>query len=178
MPIGISHAPDGVRDAYCGMPRRLLPQVRTMTGAKPAPTVVTHAGAPANASPLRAQECSESGQSPVGHTHRVLVSLVRSYITLVSSEWPAVCRRDPDFSVETAHNYGLGLIRMLAEFQVANGLDDRISVQLALELSEAKRQAERRVREPLPSTTEPKPSGARWRRGYRRPSAAARSASA
>ena len=101
-------------------------------------------------------------------THHVLVSLVRSYITLVSSEWPAVCRRDPDFSVETAHNYGLGLIRMLAEFQVANGLDDRMSVQLALELSEAKRCAERRVREPVASTAEPKPRGARWRRGYRR----------
>lgn len=118
------------------------------------------------------------GPTPVAHTHEVLVSLVRSYITLVSSEWPAVCRRDPDFSVETAHNYGLGLIRMLAEFQVANGLDDRSSVQLALELSEAKRQAERRVREPMPSTSEPKPSGPRWRRGYRRASGAAKSSSA
>jgi len=57
---------------------------------------------------------------------------------------------------------------MLAEFQVANGLDDRVSVQLALELSEAKRCAEKRVREPLPSTAEPKPTGAKWRRGYRR----------
>jgi hypothetical protein len=114
----------------------------------------------------------------VTRTHAVLVSLVRSYITLVSSEWPAVCRRDPDFSVETAHNYGLGLIRMLAEFQVANGLDDRMSVQLALELSEAKRQAERRVREPLPSTAEPKPSGPRWRRGYRRATGATKPSSA
>jgi hypothetical protein len=114
----------------------------------------------------------------VDRTHAVLVSLVRSYITLVDSEWPAVCRRDPDFSVETAHNYGLGLIRMLAEFQVANGLDDRMSVQLALELSEAKRQAERRVREPLPSTAEPKPSGSRWRRGYRRASSASKPSSA
>jgi len=114
----------------------------------------------------------------VARTHAVLVSLVRSYITLVSSEWPAVCRRDPDFSVETAHNYGLGLIRMLAEFQVANGLDDRMSVQLALELSEAKRQAGRRVREPLPSTAEPKPSGPRWRRGYRRAGSASKPSSA
>lgn len=111
-------------------------------------------------------------------THRVLVSLVRSYITLVRSEWPAVCRRDPDYSVETAHNYGLGLIRMLAEFQVTNGLDDRMSVQLALELSEAKRSAERRVREPLPSTAEPKPNGAKWRRGYRRASGSSRSVTA
>lgn len=111
---------------------------------------------------------SSVGEPSVQGTHRVLVSLVRSYITLVSSEWPAVCRRDPDFSVETAHNYGLGLIRMLAEFQVATGLDDRVSVQLALELSEAKRCAEKRVREPLPSTAEPKPTGAKWRRGYRR----------
>jgi hypothetical protein len=114
----------------------------------------------------------------VDRTHAVLVSLVRSYITLVSSEWPAVCRRDPDFSVETAHNYGLGLIRMLAEFQVANGLDDRTSVQLAIELSEAKRQAERRVREPMPSTSEPKPSGPRWRRGYRRASSTIKPSSA
>lgn len=118
------------------------------------------------------------GSSTVQETHRVLVSLVRSYITLVNSEWPAVCRRDPDFSVETAHNYGLGLIRMLAEFQVANGLDDRMSVQLALELSEAKRCAEKRVREPLPSTAEPKPNGAKWRRGYRRAGSPSRSASA
>ena len=112
----------------------------------------------------------------VRQTHKVLVSLVRSYITLVNSEWPAVCRRDPDFSVETAHNYGLGLIRMLAEFQVANGLDDRISVQLALELSEAKRQAGKRVREPVPSTAEPKPNGTKWRRGYRRAASGSRSA--
>lgn len=117
-------------------------------------------------------------ESSVRQTHKVLVSLVRSYITLVNSEWPAVCRRDPDFSVETAHNYGLGLIRMLAEYQVANGLDDRISVQLALELSEAKRQAEKRIREPVPSTAEPKPNGAKWRRGYRRAAGASRSASA
>jgi hypothetical protein len=116
--------------------------------------------------------------SSVHQTHKVLVSLVRSYITLVTSEWPTVCRRDPGFSVETAHNYGLGLIRMLAEFQVANGLDDRVSVHLALDLSEAKRQAERRVREPLPSTAEPKPNGAKWRRGYRRATSASRSASA
>jgi hypothetical protein len=121
---------------------------------------------------------SDRLSSSVHDTHRVLVSLVRSYITLVSSEWPAVCRRDPDFSVQTAHNYGLGLIRMLAEFQVANGLDDRMSVQLALELSEAKRCAEKRVREPLPSTAEPKPNGAKWRRGYRRAGAASRSANA
>lgn len=118
----------------------------------------------------------ETGPASVSDTHRVLVSLVRSYITLVSSEWPAVCRRDPDFSVETAHNYGLGLIRMLAEFQVVNGLDDRMSVQLALELSEAKRCAVRRVREPLVSTAEPKPNGAKWRRGYRRAGGASRSA--
>ena len=117
-------------------------------------------------------------QSPVAETHRVLVSLVRSYIALVRSEWPAVCRRDPDFSIETAHNYGLGLIRMLAEFQVANGLDDRMSVQLAIELSDAKRLAERRVREPAVSTAEPKPGGARWRRGYRRSSTSSRSATA
>lgn len=121
---------------------------------------------------------AESGQSTVGETHRVLVSLVRSYIALVRSEWPTVCRRDPDFSVETAHNYGLGLIRMLAEFQVANGLDDRTSVQLALELSDAKRCAERRVREPVASTAEPKPSGSKWRRGYRRAGSGSRSATA
>jgi hypothetical protein len=130
----------------------------------------------------QAPQCGHAGSNRLGpsvhDTHRVLLSLVRSYITLVSSEWPAVCRRDPDFSVETAHNYGLGLIRMLAEFQVANGLDDRMSVQLALELSEAKRCAEKRVREPLPSTAEPKPNGAKWRRGYRRAGAASRSANA
>lgn len=123
-------------------------------------------------------ETAGTADSSVQETHRVLVSLVRSYINLVSSEWPSVCRRDPDFSVETAHNYGLGLIRMLAEFQVANRLDDRLSVQLALELSEAKRCAGRRVREPLPSTAEPKPSGAKWRRGYRRASGASQSVSA
>lgn len=129
-------------------------------------------------SPERQHAGVGSEVTSVNETHRVLVSLVRSYINLVSSEWPAVCRRDPDFSVETAHNYGLGLIRMLAEFQVANGLDDRMSVQLALELSEAKRCAEKRVREPLPSTAEPKPNGAKWRRGYRRASGASRSVTA
>lgn len=122
--------------------------------------------------------CPAVPNGSVAETHRILVSLVRNYIALVSGEWPAVCRRDPDFSVETAHNYGLGLIRMLAEFQVASGIDDRVSVQLALELSEAKRNAERRVREPLPSTAEPKPGGPRWRRGYRRVGAASRPVSA
>jgi len=63
-----------------------------------------------HADELHARQASDRpGDSGVGEpsvqgTHRVLVSLVRSYITLVSSEWPAVCRRDPDFSVETAHN--------------------------------------------------------------------------
>lgn len=126
--------------------------------------------------PTLGSAAAEPGQSTVGETHRVLLSLVRSYIVLVRSEWPTVCRRDPDFSVETAHNYGLGLIRMLAEFQVANGLDDRMSVQLALELSEAKRCAEQRVREPATSTAEPKPSGSKWRRGYRRAGRSAPSA--
>ncbi len=142
--------------------RPLAPSVNAATAAPP-----QHEGAN-----------GDLAGSSVSQTHKVLVSLVRSYITLVNSEWPTVCRRDPDFSVETAHNYGLGLIRMLAEFQVANGLDDRISVQLALELSEAKRQAEKRVREPVPSTAEPKPNGAKWRRGYRRAAGASRSASA
>lgn len=118
---------------------------------------------------------SHGADSTSGQTHRVLVALVRSYISLVRSEWPAVCRRDPDFSVETAHNYGLGLIRMLAEFQVANGIDDRISVELALELSDAKHCAESRVREPVASTAEPKPGGAKWRRGYRRSTSGSRS---
>lgn len=149
-----------------------------MSAKPPAQTVVT----PVECAPAHpAQHQRAAGDrlgAPVHDTHRVLVSLVRSYITLVSSQWPAVCRRDPDFSVETAHNYGLGLIRMLAEFQVANGFDDRISIQLALELSEAKRCAEKRVREPLPSTAEPKPNGAKWRRGYRRASGASGSATA
>lgn len=115
--------------------------------------------------PLEA--CDHHGGA-VSRTHHVLVSLVRSYIRLVSSEWPSVCRRDPDFSVEAAHNYGLGLIRMLAEFQVANGMKDEMSVRLAVELSEAKRIAQRKIREPITASVEPKPSGSRWRRGYRK----------
>lgn len=141
-----------------------------MTKTSPSRPAVTQPAAASGAALQRDVSRGDSDLPPVPahETHRVLVQLVRSYITLVSSEWPAVCRRDPDFSVETAHNYGLGLIRMLAEFQVANGIDDGMSVQLALELSEAKRCAQRRVREPLPSTAEPKPNGAKWRRGYRR----------
>jgi len=141
------------------------------------PLTVSVPGTPSAASPSH-ERPPQGEDSTVGQTHRVLVALVRSYIALVRSDWPTVCRRDPDFSVETAHNYGLGLIRMLAEFQVANGIDDRISVELALELSEAKHCAESRVREPVASTAEPKPSGAKWRRGYRRSASGSRSMSA
>lgn len=152
---------------------RPLPKVHAMSDLPPRPTLSPHS----SRIPLGVAHgpAGDVAAEVPDETHRVLVSLVRSYITLVKSEWPAVCRRDPDFSVETAHNYGLGLIRMLAEYQVANGIDDRISVRLALELAEAKRCAERRVREPVQSTAEPKPSGAKWRRGYRRASPASRS---
>lgn len=99
-------------------------------------------------------------------THQVLVTLVRNYIRLVKSEWPAVCRRDPDFSIEAAHNYGLGLIRMLAEFQVANGIDDRASVQLALDLDEARRDATRSIKAlgRYDESTVVRTGGSRWRR--------------
>ena len=156
----------------------LHPTVHAMSATPPDRSVVSPEHCAETDPTLRDRADTGRPGTTVHDTHRVLVALVRSYITLVSSEWPAVCRRDPDFSVETAHNYGLGLIRMLAEFQVANGLDDRTSVQLALDLSEAKRCAERRVREPLTSTAEPKPNGAKWRRGYRRAGAASRSANA
>lgn len=99
-------------------------------------------------------------------THQVLVALVRSYIRLVRSEWPAVCRRDPDFSIEAAHNYGLGLIRMLAEFQVANGINDRESVQLALDLDQARRDAARSIKAlgRYDESTVVRSGGCRWRR--------------
>ena len=156
------------------LPPQLLSKVHTMSAMPPdRPAVPCAIDPPLN--PVTHDPGAASAvELSVRETHRVLVSLVRSYITLVSSEWPAVCRRDPDFSVETAHNYGLGLIRMLAEFHVANGLDDRMSVQLAIELSEAKRCAERRVREPVSPSVEPKPGGAKWRRGYRRASGGSR----
>jgi hypothetical protein len=121
-------------------------------------------------------EVKDMGVS-VSRTHAVLVTLVRSYIQLVRSEWPDICRRDPDFSVETAHNYGLGLIRMLAEYQIANGLKDELSVRLAIELSEAKRLAQRKIREPSAAVVEPKPGGSRWRRGYRKNGSATRPSS-
>ena len=99
-------------------------------------------------------------------THQVLVALVRNYIRLVRSEWPAVCRRDPDFSIEAAHNYGLGLIRMLAEFQLANGIDDRESVMLALELDQARRDASRSIKAlgRYDESTVVRSGGCRWRR--------------
>ena len=74
-------------------------------------------------------------------THQALHAIVDRYIDSVQFErWPAPLRAQGDRAIESACQYGLGLIRMLAEFHVCEGLADAESVRLAVALAAACKQ--------------------------------------
>lgn len=105
--------------------------------------------------------------------HARLVELVVRYIDLVGREWPLVCVSRPDFTIDAAHNYGLGLIRMLAEYHVVTSRQDLVSVELAVKLEVARRAAaiaiHRQADANAQSTAGVRPSaGPKWRAGSRR----------
>lgn len=71
-------------------------------------------------------------------THQALHAIVDRYIDSVQFErWPAPLRAQGDRAIESACQYGLGLIRMLAEFHVCEEIADPYSVQLAVSLTAA-----------------------------------------
>lgn len=107
-------------------------------------------------------------------SHRRLVLLVVNYIALVRREWPVICLRNPDVTIDAAHNYGLGLIRMLAEYHVVTSRADVVSVGLAAELEEARCLAVATIRRQAAAAAEsansaPRTGGRKWRKGWRKP---------
>lgn len=107
-------------------------------------------------------------------SHRRLVLLVINYIALVRREWPAICLRTPDVTIDAAHNYGLGLIRMLAEYHVVTCRTDVVSVGLAVELEEARCVAVATIRRQAAAAaaeaeSAPRTGGRKWRKGWRKP---------
>lgn len=71
-------------------------------------------------------------------THSSLHALVERYISSVdASQWPAPLRAQGDRAVDAACQYGLGIIRMLAEYQVLEGIPDTECAQLAARLMAA-----------------------------------------
>ena len=107
-------------------------------------------------------------------SHRRLVLLVINYIAMVRREWPAICLRTPDVTIDAAHNYGLGLIRMLAEYHVVTCRTDVVSVGLAVELEEARCVAVATIRRQAAAAAAaaesvPRTGGRKWRKGWRKP---------
>ena len=71
-------------------------------------------------------------------THSYLRALVERPITSVdASQWPAPLRAQGERAADAACQYGLGLIRMLAEYQVLEGMPDVECAQLAARLMAA-----------------------------------------
>lgn len=100
-------------------------------------------------------------------THSSLHALVERYISSVdASQWPAPLRAQGDRAVDAACQYGLGIIRMLAEYQVLEGIPDTQCAQLAARLMAACSAA----RDSLERTDSPVPLPAvtrlKWRAGH------------
>ena len=101
-------------------------------------------------------------------THSSLHAMVERYIRSVdASQWPAPLREQGDRAVDAACQYGLGLIRLLAEYQVLEGLPDTHCAELASTLMAACANAKRAIeceRAPNPEPSFLKPI---WRAGLR-----------
>lgn len=117
------------------------------------------------------QESSIVQRGGPEESHRRLVLLVINYIALVRREWPVICLRTPDVTIDAAHNYGLGLIRMLAEYHVVTCRADVVSVGLAAELEEARCVAVATIHRQAAAAAAaaPRTGGRKWRKGWRRP---------
>ncbi len=102
-------------------------------------------------------------------THSSLQALVERYITSVdASAWPAPLRAQGERAADAACQYGLGLIRMLAEYQVLEGMPDMECAQLAARLMAACAAAKCAIAGagsalPPPAAIQPK-----WRAGHAR----------
>ena len=108
------------------------------------------------------------------HEQSLLVELVVRYIVLLREEWPAACVRRPDYTIDAAHNYGLGLIRMLAEYHVVTCRQDLVSVDLAVRLEVARQAALVAIRKQAEdngtsAAAGPASTGRKWRSGRRVP---------
>lgn len=75
------------------------------------------------------------GQSATG---KALHAIVERYIQSVSVTcWPAALRQQGDRAIDAACQYGLGLIRLLAEYQMLEGTAEFDCVELAVRLTTA-----------------------------------------
>ena len=97
-------------------------------------------------------------------THSSLHALVERYISsLDASQWPAPLRAQGERAVEAACQYGLGIIRMLAEYQVLEGIPDSECAQLAARLMAACSAAKNALARTESPTPPPAATKSKWR---------------
>ncbi len=86
-------------------------------------------------------------------TCSALCAIVERYITSIDAPaWPATLRAQGDRAIDAACQYGLGLIRMLAEYQQLEGLAGSNCVQLADRLASACREMKAALARADPTT--------------------------
>lgn len=117
-----------------------------------------------------------ANQNPVLDGRQLSVALsgvVMQYLQVIrTAEWTPSEAIESDRTLEAACQYGLGLVRMLAEVQNVAGIGDAESVGLAVALMQACNEAQAAMRAAQARAagaagTAPKP-GCRWRRGLSR----------
>ena len=102
-------------------------------------------------------------------THSSLHALVERYISSIdASQWPAPLRAQGDRAVDAACQYGLGIIRMLAEYQVLEGIPDTQCAQLAARLMTACTTAKEAISRTGSQAGSPPELKPMWRAGHRR----------
>lgn len=108
-------------------------------------------------------------------THNWLHAFITRYIESVdASEWPAPLRAQGDRAVDSACQYGLGLIRMLAEYEVREGIPDGHCAELAATLMAACGEARRALERTTPTDALPSHAKPLWRAGHKWTSPTAR----
>ena len=122
----------------------------------------------------RAPECGAE-QNPPRDGHQLCEALrdviTRYMHTIRNSTWSPAEAVDCGRTLDAALQYGLGLIRMLAEVQSMLGLDDHESVHLVVELAAACEQARIALAAAAAQAAQQQSArkpGCRWRRGATR----------
>jgi len=100
-------------------------------------------------------------------THENLRAVVCRYVESVQvASWPAPLRMQGERGIDAACQYGLGLIRMLAEFRVCEGIADCDSVHLATRLTAACAQLRKSIATLPHAPSADDPPGATPRRAH------------
>jgi hypothetical protein len=140
--------------------------VHTGSMRTPDTTVRDHGTRPQSTSGTTAPQRLATAQSSKS-THGRLRAVVDRYIDSVQfTRWPTQLRMQGELAIERACQYGLGLIRMLAEFRMCEGTGDPDSVQLAMRLTAACKQLQESIAASPHATSAGDPAGAPMRRTH------------